>query len=33
MGVPHLQRQKELKGKVGSTSDGRDGETISLIMG
>ena len=33
MGVPHLQRHKELGGKVASTSDGRDGETISLVVG
>ena len=32
MGVPHLQRHKELGGKVGSTSDGRDSETILLVM-
>ena len=33
MGVPGLQRHKELGGKVGTTSDGRDGEMISLVMG
>jgi hypothetical protein len=33
MGVPRLQRHKELGSKVGSTSDGRNGETISLVMG